>query len=157
MQIGNVYNFMRACDQTLERFDTRQVALYTGLQCEELAEKIEAILGRDSYPAQALQALGHGFKVGDFDSTVALASRKQMLDADIDLAWVCFGAAHSMGADAREGWRLVNAANMAKVDPVTGRALRDANGKIKKPAGWASPDLSGCVDEPTSVEGAHGF
>lgn len=37
-------------------------------------------------------------------------------------------------------WNLVQKANMAKVDPVTGKVKRREDGKILKPDGWVAPD-----------------
>lgn len=37
-------------------------------------------------------------------------------------------------------WNLVQKANMAKVDSVTGKVKRREDGKILKPDGWAAPD-----------------
>src|SRR6185369_10437617 len=99
---------------------------------------------------QGLDGLANALKRGvhDVQFITALADdriREELLDADLDLAWVSFGASHSMGAQTEAGWELVNTANMGKVDPATVKAFRDANGKITKPAGWTAPDHRGLV------------
>lgn len=67
-------------------------------------------------------------------------------DALIDLCYVALGTAHLHGFDFEEGWRRVQAANMAKV-----RAKRAADSKrgttydVVKPAGWKPPTLKDLV------------
>lgn len=48
--------------------------------------------------------------------------------------------AHFTNAPYIDVWNLVQKANMAKVDPVTGKIKRREDGKILKPDGWVAPD-----------------
>jgi len=64
-------------------------------------------------------------------------------DALVD-AWY-----YSLNVSARHGvnlssiFNLVHQANMAKKDPITGKFLkRESDGKIIKPVGWKSPDIT---------------
>lgn len=67
-------------------------------------------------------------------------------DALIDLIYIALGTIHQQGWDFNEGWRRVQAANMAK------RLAGEGEGKyggagvdIIKPDGWTPPDLSDLV------------
>lgn len=142
-QISDVRRFLRGCDQKTTTFDIRQAALYTGLQCEELAEKLQA-LGLLS-EASILDGLGILFKKGSLDHHIADAPKHDLLDADLDLLWVSIGAALSLGAEVDLGWSLLTENNMAKIDPVTGKARRNPDtGKIMKPEGHVAPDFKLC-------------
>lgn len=71
----------------------------------------------------------------------------EQADALVD---VCYYAGD---AAARAGWRLdpvfeaVHQANMAKLDPDTGKFIVNASGKIIKPAKWVEPDVRTIMDE----------
>jgi predicted HAD superfamily Cof-like phosphohydrolase len=106
--------FMRACDQTVDKFNEGQFALYTNLITEEHQELLEATLSDD---------------------------RVEQLDALIDILVVTVGAIHSMGADAEGAWKEVMRTNFAKIDHETGKVRRREDGKVLKPAGWTPPDL----------------
>jgi len=107
--------FMRACDQTVDKFNEGQFALYTNLITEEHQELLEATLSDD---------------------------RVEQLDALIDILVVTVGAIHSMGADAEGAWKEVIRTNFAKIDHETGKVRRREDGKVLKPAGWTPPDLN---------------
>ena len=105
------------------------------------------------------------FKSGELDVAIHGADRSAMLDADIDLAWVTIGSALSQGADIEGAAGEVARANLAKLVTCnscngagwyagetcsahctscngTGAvAIKDANGKVKKPDGWAAPNI----------------
>ena len=153
----NVTVFQEACDDTVAIYNPRQLARYTGMQMEELCEKLTAVAGggEEGVPVPPelldliveLELQGRRFKAGDFDKLFVPVSdlqRKEMLDADIDLAWVSFGSANSIGADVDGAVGKVSQANLSKVGP-DGKVLRDANGKIMKPLGFTSPDLGSCL------------
>lgn len=129
--IDNVKKFMMTAGQSVDGFDVRQAALYTGLQCEELAEKLEA-LGIASH----LDDLANELKAGLWDYKFINADREELLDADMDLAWVSFGASFSAGADVAGA-----AGEVARANHDKGNA-KDRNGKVVKPVGWRGPDHS---------------
>ena len=129
--------------------DVRTVARYTGMQCEELAEKMEA-LGLHGY-AQDLQGLGRHFKEGHFDDLVQLTLRDpktagDLLDADVDLAWVSLAGSFAAGAHVEAACAEVGTANVSKINP-DGTVTRDANGKIVKPPYFIAPDMSAHIRE----------
>ena len=166
-----VRQFTEAVGCTTDRYNVRQTALYIGLQTEELCEKIDALIYGISLEPDAevagvmrlmhlrdvLHDVSQGMKAGEFDKAVELADRADMLDADIDLAWVTIGSALSQGADVEGAAGEVTRANMDKLHLChcedadftpckkchdTGRyAIKDENGKVKKPSGWVAPNI----------------
>lgn len=115
-----------------------------------------------------LKTMSQKFKEGVADEQVARSDRAAMLDADIDLAWVTIGSALSQGADVEGAAGEVARANLSKLvkcpdcggngfitlghapddywqeqcDCGTGLiAIKDSNGKVKKPDGWTSPNI----------------
>jgi len=106
--------FMRACDQSVDKFDEKQFSMYIKLIDEEHQELLEATLAEDSV---------------------------EQLDALIDILVVTIGAIHSMGADAEGAWKEVMRTNFAKVDYDTGKVRKREDGKVLKPQGWTPPNL----------------
>ena len=111
--------FMKACDQTVGKFNADQYELYFNLIQEEMKELFAAVLVTD---------------------------RKEQLDALIDILVVTIGAIHSMGADAEGAWKEVMRTNFAKIDQETGKVRKREDGKVLKPVGWAPPDLAPFVE-----------
>ena len=107
--------FMRACDQSVDKFNELQYAMYIKLINEEHQELLEATLSDD---------------------------RVEQLDALIDILVVTIGAIHSAGFDAEGAWKEVMKTNFAKVDHDTGKVRKREDGKVLKPIGWKSPELA---------------
>jgi len=107
--------FMRACDQTVDKFNELQYSMYIKLIDEEHQELLEATLSDD---------------------------RVEQLDALIDILVVTIGAIHSAGFDAEGAWKEVMKTNFAKVDYDTGKVRKREDGKVLKPVGWKSPELA---------------
>lgn len=63
-------------------------------------------------------------------------------DAMADSIYVIVGAALEYGIPIDRVWAAVQAANMAKVDPVTGKVRKRSDGKVLKPDGWTAPDIA---------------
>jgi predicted HAD superfamily Cof-like phosphohydrolase len=138
---ADVQKFMTIAGQLdSDGFNTRQTALYIGLQLEEMKEKLEACGFHSASPAVSLlHDTSAGFKKGLFDVMVQRADKEKLLDADIDLAWVAIGGAFCQGANVEGAAAEVSRANLAKFP--NGVAVRDDNGKVVKPEGWNEPDL----------------
>ncbi len=107
--------FMTACDQIVNRSDRDQFNMYLKLIEEEAEELNQSIIAAD---------------------------RVEMLDALIDMIVVTIGAIHSMGADAEGAWNEVMKTNFAKIDAETGKVRKREDGKVLKPEGWISPNLT---------------
>ena len=109
--------FMRACDQTVDKFNGTQFDMY----CELIDEEVDEL-------HTALQTF-------DVENDV------NILDALIDILVVTAGAIHSMGADGEGAWKEVMRTNFAKIDRETGKVRKREDGKVLKPQGWTPPDL----------------
>jgi predicted HAD superfamily Cof-like phosphohydrolase len=103
--------FMRACDQSIDKFDESQYNMYKNLIEEEFKELQEA---------------------HDMEAE---------LDALIDILVVTIGAIHSAGFDAEGAWKEVMRTNFAKIDHETGKVRKREDGKVLKPLGWTAPNL----------------
>jgi len=106
--------FMRACDQTVDAFNTDQFNMYLKLIEEESEELGDAIAAHD---------------------------KVETLDALIDILVVTIGAIHSAGFDGEGAWKEVMKTNFAKIDKKTGKVRKREDGKVLKPIGWTPPDL----------------
>lgn len=146
-----VTKFQLAAGDTVDEFNVRQAARYTGMQCEELAEKLKLLAAGSTSAASAildvaaiLDTHGQRWKLGEFDESLERAVtsedvRADVIDADIDLAWVSFCSLNSLGTDVNGNVGEVATKNLKKIGP-DGLVYRDVNGKIAKPPGWTPPD-----------------
>ena len=112
--------FMRACDQSVDKFSEKQYSMYIKLIDEEHRELLEATLEED---------------------------RLEQLDALIDILVVTIGAIHSAGFDAEGAWKEVMKTNFAKIDKETGKVRKREDGKVLKPIGWTPPELAPFVSK----------
>lgn len=106
--------FMRACDQSVESFNSTQFDMYCDLIEEEHKELKVALAENDE---------------------------EEIVDALLDILVVTIGALHSFGADGEGGWKEVMKTNFAKIDTETGKVRKREDGKVLKPLGWIAPDL----------------
>jgi len=104
--------FMQACDQTVDSYNESQYEMYKSLIDEEFKEL------QSAYDMEA------------------------ELDALIDILVVTIGAIHSAGMDAEGAWKEVMSTNFAKIDRDTGKVRKREDGKVLKPVGWTSPNLT---------------
>lgn len=152
--IGRVHRF-NAIGQTVPpgHFDADRVGFYTGMQLEEMAEKIRCIamghvVGKDREQMQIFASIADvwakEFKAGLHYGAVLRADREELLDADIDLLVVSTGSLVYSTPKFAGAVEAVLDANDAKFPD--GVATHDANGKIQKPPGWKAPDLAPFVD-----------
>jgi len=107
--------FMRACDQTVDKFNESQYNMYVSLIDEEHQELQTAIANKD---------------------------RVEQLDALIDILVVTIGAIHSAGFDAEGAWREVMRSNLSKIDKETGMVRKREDGKVLKPISYSPPNLA---------------
>lgn len=149
-----VHEFMRIGGQTVDTPDARQASLYLGLQMEELAEKLDALISVNAFEHSVLTPLSRTLKFtaqrakgGDYMHLFSTMFRENpkahadCVDADIDLAWTALGG---LMCSARRPFDVINEAGRANMDKyVDGVAMRDVNGKIQKPTGWVAPNHNG--------------
>lgn len=153
--VPNVMMFMQQAGQTTDRFNARQACLYTGLQLEEMAEKIEHIMDgclteqQRQHLAPLHSMLRHfakEFRDGYHEGDIARASHAALIDDDFDLAWVSIGALMST---AHLPLRAIAHGSFTNLDKFRNGVVKDANGKVQKPSDWQSPNFEPYID--TSV------
>jgi predicted HAD superfamily Cof-like phosphohydrolase len=132
----DVRRFMEASGQTTGKMNPEQAALYLGLQCEELAEKLRRLGWTDL--ADDLHRTGLEIR-HDGAPDLAVADRDKLADDNFDLLWVTIAAMHSEGIDPETAWLCGAPSNLAKI--VHGKVQKDETGKVKKPSGWQEPDF----------------
>jgi predicted HAD superfamily Cof-like phosphohydrolase len=72
----------------------------------------------------------------------------KLVDGLIDLNYVSHGTAHILGVPWQACWNEVQRANMAKEKAtVENPGTRLAKFDVKKPAGWAPPDIAGVLKQ----------
>lgn len=141
-------------------FNADRVGFYTGMQCEELAEKLKALAAGEVVHsnrnalakfAADLDELGRQFKAGMHYGAVLRADREELIDGDIDLLVVSAGSLVYSTPQFAPAVEAVLKANDDKRFP-DGTYHHDANGKIVKPEGWQRPDISPFVDHTGQTE-----
>lgn len=140
---------------TVEEFDPiRDIAEFHKKFGLEYHGKVRALTGelrrfrQDFMTEELLEYDGHAF-AAEQELSISPQHRdrasyayhlEEMMDALIDLVYVAIGTSYLHGFDFKEGWRRVQAANMAKV-----RAERAEDSKrgstfdVIKPPGWVAP------------------
>lgn len=137
-----------------KHFNAERVAFYTGMQLEELAEKLRAVaeghvVENDRMELRGLahfmDTFGKQFKEGKHYGAVLRADREELLDGDIDsmvvsIASMVYSTPKHLGAVDT----VMNALEAKEWPDSTFH--HDENGKMIKPPGWSAPDLSPFVD-----------
>jgi predicted HAD superfamily Cof-like phosphohydrolase len=121
-----------------------QAKLCLRLIIEESFECVEAMFEPESMTLQRMRqhkdAIQYVLKT-ETSAADLQQNNVELLDGLCDTLVVAMGMAAMAGLPLNEGMDEVNASNLAKIDPVTGRCLKDEGGKILKPEGWKKPDL----------------
>lgn len=156
--VDAVAGFMQIGGQTTGKMNAKQACLYTGLQLEEMGEKIEAIIGGSltpeakahlDKPVVTLKQYANEFKLGLHEGAILRATHADLIDADFDLAWVSIGGINSVAAEPERAIQHGTHTNLAKFPD--GVCIKDANGKIQKPADWTPPNFDDYTDKMVHV------
>lgn len=116
-----VRKFMLAGDQDVIGTDPNQAELYLDLIEEEIKEFWNAYHDNNDV---------------------------EMIDGIADTIWVLVGYAHSRGWNIIGAFEEVARSNMSKVDKLSGKLLKRADGKVLKPDTYSPPDLAKFVRRP---------
>lgn len=152
--VAAVREFMRIGGQTIRGYNARQACLYTGLQFEELAEKVQVIADGCITPDSrdhmrelhaVLKQAANEFKAGLHQGDILRCTHKDLIDADFDIAWVSIGALFSESIHPESAIAHGTFTNHDKFRG--GVAQRDEQGKIQKPADWQRPDFEPYTDK----------
>lgn len=127
-----------------------QTKLCLRLILEEAFETFEACFHENSAVLKRMRdhknavqfTLAHEATAADLQQNNA-----DLLDGLCDTTVVVMGMAAMAGLPFNEGMDEVNRSNLAKIDPETGKCIKDAGGKILKPSGWKKPDLAAVIKE----------
>lgn len=111
--------------------DAATVRLRARLIAEEFCETMAALYPRSNWDAIRVLLMGQ-FEGEPSPDMIGLA------DGLADLDYVVEGTRQAFGIDGAPIAAEVHRSNMAKPG-----GAKDANGKIRKPAGWLPPDVAG--------------
>ncbi|MEN7527946.1 hypothetical protein [Cupriavidus sp. DL-D2] len=129
--------------------DARTTGMCLNLINEEFGELIEATLADGATldaAKQKIDELTHILKnLAEEDLNRSPMKAIAQLDACVDIEVVTLGFSAMHGLPHDEGFAEVQGSNMAKIDPETGRCIKNEFGKIQKPEGWTPPDLAAVV------------
>jgi hypothetical protein len=124
-----------------------------GCHLEEVAEMLNEMVCEDYDTEDGLAEelvadvhakvteLAEFLKAGHIRARVPLGNRKAFLDSLADQIVTAVGVGHCAGMQTAKACERVNSSNWTKT--VDGEFIRDANGKIAKPATYVAPDLEG--------------
>jgi len=138
-----------ALPHTPTKLTPDQAKLCLRLILEESFEVVGAMFDKES--AAYRRMLGHHEAIQYILKTETgtadfVQNDVELLDGLCDTEVVCMGMAAMAGLPLDEGMDEVNASNLAKIDPTTGKCIKDAGGKIQKPEGWKKPDLAAVLE-----------
>jgi predicted HAD superfamily Cof-like phosphohydrolase len=77
----------------------------------------------------------------EYDEFCGAQTQVEALDACMDMMWVILGYCYMQGYDVEGAWKEVARSNLAKINPETGKVIKNENGKVMKPDGWTPPQL----------------
>ena len=77
----------------------------------------------------------------EYDEFCGAQTQVEALDACMDMIWVILGYCYMQGYDVDGAWKEVARSNLAKINPETGKVIKNEHGKVMKPDGWTPPQL----------------
>lgn len=108
------------------------------------------IMGYPCIPSDERMEVRETLIMEEFDELMQGMARYDLANIAqelVDLIYVTIGTALELGIPLQKVWDEVQKANMAKVDPVTGKVRKREDGKVLKPEGWQKPDVHGVMWE----------
>lgn len=94
----------------------------------------------------------HSEEVEELHSAMDQGNLAEIADAIGDLIYVLLGTALEYGLPLPAVWQAIQRANMAKMDPVTGKVIKNDKGKVMKPPGWQPPNINAII-QAAIIEG----
>lgn len=135
---------------TKNEYNVKKLSLYFGLIAEEFSELLQSF-NNESWDDTIyfFDDMSTKFKEGTYDKYFDSLNFNKVdaLDAIVDIAVVALGAGIAMGVDVDGACHAVADNNLTKFPIVDGKhtVLYDENGKIKKPLGFKSVELTSFV------------
>merc|ERR1719350_1525458 len=119
-----------------------EVEFITKMVLDELLELNATVMN----PQEAKQGILNMLKVAKDCPQMRTTNMAEVVaeqaDALVDIWYYSLNCAAKKGVNLSSLFDIVQAANMAKKDPVTGTFLKREDGKIIKPPGWTPPDVA---------------
>merc|ERR1719336_2452275 len=139
----DVMAFTRACDQPVAPTPTVMNASEVDFITKMILDELLELQATVRPPAQAKAAMTGLLQKAETRAQVPAHDVPNVIaeqgDALVDIWYYSLNAACKKGINLCSIFDVVHAANMAKIDPNTGKCLKRADGKILKPAGWQAP------------------
>lgn len=142
----DVRNFMIACDQEVsdniyEKNSEINTRLYLRLILEEVSELLISISPEDQHYSikSAFDLLLPMCDNGNRQLTVL--EKINIADDLADINYVVHGLSNAIGINLEVVKDEVQRSNMSKLDPMTGKALRDENNKVIKGPNYFKPQI----------------
>lgn len=131
----------------LSELDVKNSRLRLKLILEELEEMFEAFLENETYKvvfAPLFGILQHN--IDKLEKESLDIDRLAVLDAIVDQDYINSGTSVWLNLPQEEAFQAVHSNNLTKVDPITGKVIKRADGKILKSPSYVPVDLQPILD-----------
>lgn len=148
-------DLMSAYQNTTTGFNVDQFRAYVKMVVEETFEFLIACnKPLEPYLTGCLNDLHDRLRRATNYADIVTMDNVETFDGLLDMLVVAINAGYSAGYPMRAGWHVVFGSNMGKFGP-NGELIKDANGKVQKPAGWTPPNeaLARLLRDPISHKG----
>jgi len=141
-----VRKFTQACGHstpnTPQLMNRPEVEFITKMVLDELLELNSTVMS----PSDAKYSIMNMLKVAKDCPQLRTSNKAEIVaeqaDALVDIWYYILNCAAKKGINLSSVFDVVHAANMSKVNPLTGKCIKRADGKIEKPAGWCPPNIT---------------
>lgn len=142
----DVRSFMIACEQEVsdniyEKNSEINTRLYLRLILEEVSELLMSVSPETQHHfiKSVIELLVPVCNNGDRQLTVL--EKVNMADDLADINYVVHGLSNAIGVNLEVVKDEVQRSNMSKLNPLTGKAIRDENNKVVKGPGYFKPQI----------------
>jgi len=138
--------FTQACGHstpnTPQVMNRPEVEFITKLILDELLELNSTVMTPNEAKSSIMNMLKVAKDCPQLRTSNAAEIVAEQADALVDIWYYSLNCAAKKGINLSSVFDLVHAANMRKVNPLTGKCVRRGDGKIEKPAGWCPPNIT---------------
>jgi len=141
-----VRNFTTACRQscpnTPQLMNRPEVEFITKMVLDELLELNATVMNPEEAKSSILNMLKLAKCIPQMRTQNKAEIVAKQARALVDIWYGSLECAAKKGINLSSVFDLVHAANMRKINPITGMCEKRADGKIVKPAGWCPPNIA---------------
>lgn len=141
-----VRNFTRACGQstpnTPQLMNRPEVEFITKMVLDELLELNATVMNSQEAKHSILNMLKAAKDLPQMRTHNKAEIVAKQAGSLVDIWYGSLECAAKKGINLSAVFDLAHAANMRKINPVTGMCVKRADGKIEKPAGWCPPNIA---------------